>query len=429
MSQPETEVEQTSAAVYLDEISQDTELSDMLATLPHWAARGLLYIVISLVTVGLLFTYSSEIDIIRGERATIIPEGRTLPIQPPVNGILREILVTEGESVEEGQPLAVVESREVTSFIVALHSAELDVQAAQQELDEMLPLKKAQTNEQISGLRQKLSRLAEVDVLLSRRVKQLEESLRLSEETYELELDKFEETLKRIDVELSNAEATHELWQTELAAMSELLERSAASQLQYLTTKRSTEEASGEIQKLKSVRRETEKEQAILDKKHAETKSTFEASVDDIRERVVQNEILVESTTLDLEQLVSNQKIVRMEAEQQLERSQLAREQAEEALQGNFPNLRIADLASIEIDASSSSQTVFAPSGRRGCDAHRMLRCILVKRKCAIPCPLGVAFRFSRPLGETSTKPARNNTSTTSQRASQVHTRWRFVLV
>ena len=81
------------------------EVSDVIATVPWWAARGLLYIVVGFVIAALAWAALSKVDVIIAARGALVPEGNVRPVQAVGGGAVQAVLVREGEAVERGQPL------------------------------------------------------------------------------------------------------------------------------------------------------------------------------------------------------------------------------------------------------------------------------------------------------------------------------------
>src|SRR5437764_908751 len=88
------------------ELDTSPEVSDVIATLPWWAARGLLYIIIGFVVAALVWAALSKIDVVIEARGTLVPEGNVRPVQATSSGPVQYVLVKEGDTVVRGQPLA-----------------------------------------------------------------------------------------------------------------------------------------------------------------------------------------------------------------------------------------------------------------------------------------------------------------------------------
>ncbi|HYP28202.1 MAG TPA: HlyD family efflux transporter periplasmic adaptor subunit [Blastocatellia bacterium] len=87
------------------ELDMTPEASDLLTQMPWWAARGLVYVILSFVAVTLLWSYFSMISVVVEARGRLIPEGNVQPVQALANGTVQAVRVREGEMVSRGQAL------------------------------------------------------------------------------------------------------------------------------------------------------------------------------------------------------------------------------------------------------------------------------------------------------------------------------------
>lgn len=81
------------------------EVSDVIATLPWWAARGLLYLIVGFVASALVWAWLSRVDVVVAARGALVPEGYVKPVQSAGSGTVQGVLVREGDAVVRGQPL------------------------------------------------------------------------------------------------------------------------------------------------------------------------------------------------------------------------------------------------------------------------------------------------------------------------------------
>lgn len=96
------------------------EVSDVIATLPWWAARSLLYIIVLFVIVALLWAGLSKVDVVAESRGSLVPEGYVKPVQAAGGGLVQNIYVREGETVERGQPILQLDATELRSRLKRL---------------------------------------------------------------------------------------------------------------------------------------------------------------------------------------------------------------------------------------------------------------------------------------------------------------------
>lgn len=91
------------------------EVSDILAELPWWVSRGLLYLILGFVVVGSLWAYFSVIDIVIEARGKLIPEGDVRPVQAATAGVVQFVRMREGDTVTRGQTLLQLDTTELRS--------------------------------------------------------------------------------------------------------------------------------------------------------------------------------------------------------------------------------------------------------------------------------------------------------------------------
>lgn len=89
------------------------EVSDILAELPWWVSRGLLYLILGFVVVGLLWAHFSVLDIVIEARGKLIPEGDVRPVQAATAGVVQFVRVREGDAVTRGQTLLQLDTTEL----------------------------------------------------------------------------------------------------------------------------------------------------------------------------------------------------------------------------------------------------------------------------------------------------------------------------
>ncbi len=72
---------------------------------PSPLGRALLWLILSLVVTALVWAWRSPVDIVAVAEGRVVPVGRVRPIQPLAAGIVRRVLVHEGQQVRAGQLL------------------------------------------------------------------------------------------------------------------------------------------------------------------------------------------------------------------------------------------------------------------------------------------------------------------------------------
>ncbi|MBC7912189.1 MAG: HlyD family efflux transporter periplasmic adaptor subunit [Pyrinomonadaceae bacterium] len=96
------------------------EVSDVIAAMPWWASRGLLYLIVSFVIVALLWASLSMVDVVVESRGALVPEGYVKPVQAAGGGVVQTVFVKEGATVERGQALVQLDAAEMRTRLVKL---------------------------------------------------------------------------------------------------------------------------------------------------------------------------------------------------------------------------------------------------------------------------------------------------------------------
>lgn len=101
----------------LGDDAKDRELAAFLPaaleiqeTPPHPAARWLARSLLCLLVLGIVWACIGEVNIVASAEGKIIPSSRVKSIQPLEKAVVKNILVTEGQKVGQGQPLVELDS-------------------------------------------------------------------------------------------------------------------------------------------------------------------------------------------------------------------------------------------------------------------------------------------------------------------------------
>lgn len=111
------------------------EVSDVIATLPWWAARGLLYLVVGFVAAALVWASLSRVDVVVEARGALVPEGYVKPVQSVGSGTVQGVLVREGETVVRGQPLVQLDAAEMRTLHARLRE---ELQTSERQLRQLM---------------------------------------------------------------------------------------------------------------------------------------------------------------------------------------------------------------------------------------------------------------------------------------------------
>ncbi len=110
------------------------EAAEVLATMPGWAARGMLYTLAALVAVLLLWAHLSVLDVVVAGRGALAPEGYVRPVQAEVGGRVKYVLAREGDTVRKGQVLLQLDRTEPRERLEKLRDAVRAASAAREHL-------------------------------------------------------------------------------------------------------------------------------------------------------------------------------------------------------------------------------------------------------------------------------------------------------
>ena len=91
------------AALPSSQVTADS--ADLMASLPWWVSRGLLYVVAAFVFCALIWSIFTRVDDVAAARGAIIPEGQIRPTQALEAGTVSSVSVHEGDVVHKGQTL------------------------------------------------------------------------------------------------------------------------------------------------------------------------------------------------------------------------------------------------------------------------------------------------------------------------------------
>lgn len=110
------------------------EAPEVIATLPRWGARGMLYTLAAFITALLLWAHLSVLDVVVAGRGALAPEGYVQPVQAEVGGRVKYVLAREGDTVRKGQALLQLDRTEPRERLETLREA---VRAAEAEREHL----------------------------------------------------------------------------------------------------------------------------------------------------------------------------------------------------------------------------------------------------------------------------------------------------
>jgi HlyD family secretion protein len=100
--------------VPVDSPSENSLVTENLQRMPNLFARGLVYLIVSLLVVSLVYSLTGTMDIVATCRAIARPLSHKIRIQSDISGNVEEIYISEGQEVNEGDPLYLIRAVEST---------------------------------------------------------------------------------------------------------------------------------------------------------------------------------------------------------------------------------------------------------------------------------------------------------------------------
>lgn len=89
------------------EVTSDS--ADLMASLPWWVSRGLLYVVFGFVFCSVVWASCARVDDVAVARGAMIPEGEVRPMQALEAGTVSSVIAHEGDTVAKGQTLVLLD--------------------------------------------------------------------------------------------------------------------------------------------------------------------------------------------------------------------------------------------------------------------------------------------------------------------------------
>jgi multidrug efflux pump subunit AcrA (membrane-fusion protein) len=113
-----------------DSVHTSPEVAEVIAKLPWWAARSLLYIIIAFILVAFAWASLVRVDLIAVANGTVIPQGNIKPVQPAGSGVVQNVFVKEGDTVKAGDALIQLDAAEMRTRLFKLRQ-ELEMSQSQ----------------------------------------------------------------------------------------------------------------------------------------------------------------------------------------------------------------------------------------------------------------------------------------------------------
>lgn len=109
----------------------DKEQSVVLRQSPTWS-RGVTLTIMGVTVAGLLWAAVAKIEQVIPAKGELKPQGRVKEIQVPVNGVVKEVLIKDGETVKEGSILLKLDSTASKAELASLQKIQTQVRQENQ---------------------------------------------------------------------------------------------------------------------------------------------------------------------------------------------------------------------------------------------------------------------------------------------------------
>ncbi len=229
--------------------SWSSSTQELLNTFPRVWSRGLVYLLVIFMAIGLPWTILARIDETGTARGKIEPKGKTLKIDAAVGGTVTKVRVKEGQQVKAGQELLTIESETVKS---QLQQQREKLAGLKNQLFQLEFLKDRHLQAISSQERQNQAQVIEKQAQLKQAEQSIESLKALSSSQKQEKLARLEQAQKAIET----SQAAYELAQIRLKSAREKVPRyrkvyrdGAISQDRFLETTQLADEAKQELEK------------------------------------------------------------------------------------------------------------------------------------------------------------------------------------
>ena len=242
----------------------------------------MIFLLMVLLAVGYYWAKETTLDLITRGEGRLIAEGQNKLVQAPEGGIVTDIFVTDGDSVETGQLLALINSTAAEGSLEEITAKKNSLLAKLARLDAEL---QSSTKKQ---LEQKLFDFSE-------NVKESQLALFLANQSnlrsrlfsIESERDQLEKTLATIKEELSGAKELLSLLDEENKELSPLIKAGALGASEKFRLKRENAKLTSQIQVLEAKVLQTEAGYLKLEAEIKAVFSSYERDIFDERARYI----------------------------------------------------------------------------------------------------------------------------------------------
>ena len=235
-------------------------------------------LLLTLLASGYFWARETQLDLITRGEGRLVAEGQNKLVQAPDGGIIKEIFVKEGDTVERDQVLALINSTAAEGSLEEIIAKRNSLTAKLVRLD--AELKNTDINQLESNLKNFSESVRESQLALFLANKSNLRSLLFSIES---ERDQLEKSLETIKQELSGARDLQILINEESEELLPLITAGALGSSEKFRLKRETAQLRSEIQVLEAKVKETEAGYLRLQAQIEALKSGYERDIFDER--------------------------------------------------------------------------------------------------------------------------------------------------
>ena len=235
-------------------------------------------LLLTVLTAGYFWAKETQLDLITRGEGRLVAEGQNKLVQAPDGGIIKEIFVKEGDTVERDQVLALINSTAAEGSLEEIIAKRNSLTAKLVRLD--AELKNTDINQLESNLKNFSESVRESQLALFLANKSNLRSLLFSIES---ERDQLEKSLETIKQELSGARDLQILINEESEELLPLITAGALGSSEKFRLKRETAQLRSEIQVLEAKVKETEAGYLRLQAQIEALKSGYERDIFDER--------------------------------------------------------------------------------------------------------------------------------------------------
>ena len=220
-----------------------------LSGLPMIIARGLLYLIVAMVVVGLLWAAVNRIDTVAVAPATVAPEGQMITVQARVEGLVASVVVQAGQSVRKNDILMRLSSQDILRRQLDYEQAQEEAKRVVFERDHRLPDQELLLKQEETLMKQRQAGLTALDAHYQTQEECVQQLLDLLQQTRKLAVERGLQEQQRLELDVQNADGMQQLWEREAKAHRALQADEIIPELRLLEVERSATAATYDYQK------------------------------------------------------------------------------------------------------------------------------------------------------------------------------------